>query len=118
MTEKNIEGEGKMVTQFGNANLREFVGIKIEWKMFLYERQGLLKGSAETVRINDMDLDYNIRTNLEFEGTIKENKILLNYIENGKNRKTSGQIEAILDGNEFKVDFHRLLLTLKELCIV
>lgn len=99
--DKKIDGEWTMISIVREADLKKYIGIEIKWKLFLTENDQKIKGTAEKIEINNEELDYNLRTTLEIEGNIKDDVITLNYIENGKLRKTSGIINATLNDNEF-----------------
>lgn len=103
--DKKIAGEWSMTCKIIEADFKPYIGMEIKWKIFLTENDQKVKGTAEKVLINNKELDYNLRTSMELEGNIKDDVITLNYIENGKIRKTSGIFIAIIKGNEFTGHF-------------
>lgn len=101
----NIAGEWLMTSKVDAADLSAYVGAEIQWKMFITENQNTVKGTAEKVKINGEELDYKQRTSLEFEGVVDGNNLVINYIENGKARKTSGIIKVKLEDERFYGNF-------------
>lgn len=99
--DKKIDGEWIMISKISEADLKQYIGAEVKWKLYITEKDHYVKGTAEKIAINNKDLDYALRTTLEFEGNIKDDKMNLSYIENGKIRKTSGIFVAIIKGNEF-----------------
>ena len=104
-SDNKIDGEWIMISKVREADLRQYIGMEIKWKLFITESEQKIKGTAEKIAINNKDLDYSLRTTLEIEGNIKDDKINLNYVENGKIRKTSGIFIAIINENEFNGEF-------------
>ena len=96
----NITGKWHMSSKISNADKKAYIGAEVQWDMFLTENNNSVKGSAEKILINNIPVDYKQRTALEFEGVIKNNKLFLNYIENGKIRKTFGLIEVVIQKNK------------------
>lgn len=103
--DKKIDGEWVMTTKIKEADLKQYVGMEVKWKLFLTENEQRIKGTAEKIAINNKELDYALRTTLELEGNIKDDKLNLNYIENGKIRKTSGILLLTISDNEFEGQF-------------
>lgn len=103
--DKKIDGEWVMTTKIREADLQKYVGMEVKWRLFLTENDQRIKGTAEKIAINDKELDYALRTTLELEGNIKDDKLNLNYIENGKIRKTSGILVVTISDNEFEGQF-------------
>ena len=92
-----------MTSTIEKADLKDYIGAEVEWKMYITECDNKIKGSAEKIKINGEDLDYSQRTSLEFEGIIEDNnKLVVNYIENGKRRKTNGIIKATFSKDNFE----------------
>jgi len=103
--DKKVDGEWEMISKVENADFKEYVGLEIKWKMFITEQDNKVKGSAEKIEINYKPLDYRIRTSMNFDGTIKGNKMILNYTEAGKMRNTTGIIIVKLSNESFKGNF-------------
>ncbi|MDI1257210.1 MAG: hypothetical protein PSV16_14040 [Flavobacterium sp.] len=101
----NINGEWKMISQIEDSSLSTYKGMTVEWQMFICENANDIKGTAEKVKINNVELSAASRTSLEFEGHITDDQIVLNYQENGKKRRTSGIITAKLNGDSFEGKF-------------
>jgi hypothetical protein len=102
---KKIDGEWIMTNKVKEADLKQYIGMEVKWKLYITESENKVKGTAEKVAVNNDDLDYSLRTTLEIEGNIKDDKMNLNYVENGKIRKTSGIFIATINGNEFSGQF-------------
>lgn len=102
-TSNDLSGEWLMTSTIEKADLKDYIGAEVEWKMYITECDNKIKGSAEKIKINGEDLDYSQRTSLEFEGIIEDNnKLVVNYIENGKRRKTNGIIKATFSKDNFE----------------
>lgn len=101
----NLAGEWLMISRITNADMKSYIGAEVQWKMFITECDNKIKGTAEKIKINDIDLEYNQRTSLEFDGVIEKEKLFINYIENGKSRKTSGIMEVVFQNDKFSGKF-------------
>ncbi|MBK8955282.1 MAG: hypothetical protein IPM34_06975 [Saprospiraceae bacterium] len=99
--DKKIDGEWIMVCKVREADLKKYVGLEIKWKLFITENNQLVKGTAEKIAINNQSLNYDLRTSMKIEGNIKHNIMTLNYIENGRQRQTSGIITATIKDKIF-----------------
>lgn len=97
----NLTGEWLMTSKVEKSDFKAYIGADVQWRMFITECDNKVKGTAEKIKINGIDIDYNQRTSLEFEGVIEKNKLTINYIENGKIRKTSGIIDVIFEKDKF-----------------
>lgn len=97
----NLSGKWIMISKIIQADKKDYIGAKVEWKMFLSESDEKLKGTAEKIKINGIELNYNQRTSMSLEGIIEKNKIILNFIEAGKIRETSGIIEATFEKDKY-----------------
>ena len=104
-SDKKLDGEWQMTTTVQEADLKDYKGLQIKWKMFITENSEDIKGTAEKTAINNIPLDYKIHTSMTFEGHIKGNKMILNYTETGKLRNTSGIMEIELQKNRFNGTF-------------
>lgn len=105
-TSNDLSGEWLMTSTIEKADLKDYVGAEVEWKMYITESDNKIKGTAEKIKINGEPLDYSQRTSLNFDGIIEnDNKLIINYIENGKLRKTSGLIKAIFSNDNFEGEF-------------
>lgn len=101
----NLAGEWLMTSKVTKADMKAYIGAEVQWKMFITESDNKIQGTAEKIKINGVDLDYNERTSLELNGTIEKNKLIINYTENGKVRKTSGIINSTFFKNKFSGKF-------------
>lgn len=101
----NLAGEWLMTSKVNEADLSAYVGAEIQWRMFITENQNTVKGTAEKAKINGKELDYKQRTSLEFEGVVDGKTLVINYVENGKIRKTSGIIKVKFDDKRFFGEF-------------
>lgn len=101
----NLAGEWLMTSNVTNADMKAYIGAEIEWKMFITECDNKIQGVAEKITINGVDVDYNQRTSMELNGIIEENKLIINFVENGKVRKTSGIIIARFKDDTFSGNF-------------
>lgn len=97
----NLAGEWLMTSKVNEADLSAYIGTEIQWRMFITENQNTIKGTAEKVKINGKELDYKQRTSLEFEGVVEGKTLIINYVENGRVRKTSGIIKVQFDEGKF-----------------
>lgn len=104
-TSNNLAGEWLMISKVEKADLKTYIGAEIQWRMFMTECEGKISGTAEKVKINGVNVDYNQRTLMEFEGVIEKNKLFINYVENGKKRKTNGIITVVFENDKFSGDF-------------
>lgn len=102
---KKIDGEWIMTSKVREADLKQYIGMEIKWKLYITENENRVKGTAEKISINNDELDYSLRTTMDIEGNIKDDKLNLNYVENGKIRKTTGIFIATISGNEFSGQF-------------
>lgn len=101
----NLTGEWLMTSKITKADLKTYIGAKVQWKMFITESDNKIHGAAEKIKINNVDVEYNQRTSLEFDGVIEKDKFFINYIENGKLRKTSGIMEVTFRNDKFSGKF-------------
>lgn len=101
----DLAGEWLMTSKITKADMKVYIGAEVKWKMFITECDNKIKGTAEKIKINNIDLEYNQRTSLEFDGVIEKNKLFINYIENGKSRKTSGIIKVTFQKDKFSGKF-------------
>lgn len=101
----NLTGEWLMTSKITKADLKAYIGAEVQWKMFVTESDNKIQGTAEKIKINGVDVDYDERTSLEFNGVIEKNKLTINFIENGKARKTSGIIKSIFQEDSFFGNF-------------
>ena len=101
----NLAGEWLMTSRVEKAGLKAYLGSEIQWKMFIDENQNIVKGTAEKIKVNGQELDYNQRTSLEFEGFIDGKTLVINYVEDGKIRKTSGIIKVRFNEKRFSGEF-------------
>jgi len=102
---KHLNGEWIMITEISDSKFSSYKGMTVQWKMFVCENGNVIKGTGEKIKINNVFLDAKDRTTLEFEGSIKDDKIAINYTEFGKLRKTSGIIIANLGHDQFSGTF-------------
>ena len=100
-----LTGEWLMTSTIEEADLKAYIGSQVQWKMFMTECDNKIQGTAEKIKINGVDLDYNQRTSLEFDGIIEDDKLFINYFENGKSRKTSGIINVTFIDEQFSGTF-------------
>ena len=101
----NLTGEWLMTSKITKADMKAYIGAEVQWKMYITESDNKIQGTAEKIKINGIDVDYNQRTSLEFNGVIEKNKLTINYVENGKVRKTSGIIKSIFQDDSFFGNF-------------
>lgn len=101
----NLAGEWLMTSKVFHADMKAYIGAEVQWKMFITESDNKIQGTAEKIKINGVDVDYNQRTSMEFNGVIEENKLIINFVENGKMRKTSGIIIARFKEDTFSGSF-------------
>ncbi|MGB3228822.1 MAG: hypothetical protein WBB02_12695 [Saprospiraceae bacterium] len=104
-TDKKINGEWIMISKINEADLKEYLGLEIQWKLFLTEKDQIIKGKAEKVTINNEKLNYDLRTSMDIEGNLKDDVLTLNYTEYGKRRNTTGIIIATLNDKGFVGQF-------------
>jgi hypothetical protein len=103
--DKNIDGEWEMTSKICHANLEEYVGMEFKWKLYLTESDKKVSGTAEKIAVNGKDIDFNRRTSMDLVGNIKDDVLTLNYVENGRIRKTSGILITTLKNNTFTGTF-------------
>jgi len=103
--DKKIDGEWKMTSKITDADLKKYIGIEIQWKLYLTEIDQKVKGTAEKIAIDNKELDYNLRTTIDIEGNIKNNILTLNYTEYGIKRKTTGIFFININDNVFNGHF-------------
>lgn len=101
----DLTGEWLMTSKIEKSDYKAYIGSSVQWTMFITECENKVKGTAEKIKINGIDLDYKQRTSLEFEGVIEKNRLVINYFENGKMRRTSGIINVILEKDKFSGQF-------------
>lgn len=101
----NLTGEWLMTSKIIKADLKAYIGAEVQWKMFITESNNKIQGTAEKIKINGVDVDYNQRTSLELDGIIEGNKLIINFVENGKVRKTSGILKSIFQEDSFSGNF-------------
>lgn len=101
----NLAGEWLMTSKVTHADMKAYIGAEVQWKMFITESDNKIQGTAEKIKINGVDLDYNQRTSMEFNGVIEDDNLILNFVENGKVRKTSGIIIASFQEDTFSGSF-------------
>lgn len=63
-----LTGEWLMTSTIEEADLKAYIGSEAQWKMFMTECDNKIQGTAEKIKNNGVDLDYNQRTSLEFDG--------------------------------------------------
>lgn len=113
--DKKLDGEWEMTSIIKEADSKDFIGLKIKWKMFISEQENRVKGSAEKIEINNKSLNYQQRTTINFEGNIKGKVMTLNYSELGKKRITTGIIIVQIKDNEFLGNFSQSASTTRGL---
>ncbi len=94
-----------MNSEIQKAELTSYLGMKIEWKLHLAQSGKRIEGTGEKIKVNGIQLDYSERTSIDIKGSVNGNIFTLQYIENGKKRKTNGIFEGQLNGNEFQGTF-------------
>ncbi len=103
--DKKIDGEWIMTCKILEADLKAYEGKESKWKMFLTEKDQIVKGNAEKIEVDNTVLEYDQRTIMQLEGNLKGAKITLNYTEEGKLRNTQGILTATVTDNEFTGHF-------------
>ncbi len=101
----HLPGEWTVTSIVQQSDYTPYLGARIKWKMFITEHENEIKGTAEKVVYNDKEIPVAIRTKLEIEGTVENNRFSFHYTENGKKRETSGVMTAEFDDNSFKGNF-------------
>jgi len=101
----SFSGEWLMKSEIQKADSPSYVGMELEWKLHLFQKGKSIEGTGEKIKVNGVKISYSERTSIDIKGTIKGDNFTLQYIENGKNRKTTGTFTGKMDGGEFTGKF-------------
>ena len=104
-SQKRYEGVWEMTTEVESAELKSYVGMKIDWTLHLSQTDNKLTGTAEKISVNSVKLNFRNRTTLELNGSLNKNRFTLTFIENGQLRKTNGILYGEFSNNKFEGHF-------------
>ncbi|MEM9546557.1 MAG: hypothetical protein AAGA77_11330 [Bacteroidota bacterium] len=101
----SFEGEWIMTSQIEEAMKSDYIGMEIQWVLYLTQNGNAIEGTGEKIKVNGEDLDYTSRTKLELKGSIKGNTLNLFYKDFGTRRTTDGFFKGEVSGNTFSGTF-------------
>ncbi|WP_103867579.1 hypothetical protein [Aquimarina sp. I32.4] len=100
-----FQGEWIMTSEIQDSQMSNYIGMNIEWVLHITQNGQELEGTGEKIKVNNIKLNYIERTNLRLKGSINGKQFIINYIENGKQRQTSGIFKGQINENIFQGEF-------------
>ena len=68
---EDYSGEWNMTSKVEQAQLSNYIGMEIVWRLHLVQNGNQLQGTAEKISVNSKELDFNTRSSLYFNGTLE-----------------------------------------------
>lgn len=100
-----LEGEWIMSSKVKEAKMNKYIGMNIEWTLHPIQNGNSLEGTGEKIKVNHEELSFSERTKIVIKGTVEGENFIMNYIEKGKQRQTSGIFQGKVDGKVFQGEF-------------
>ncbi len=96
---KDITGEWKIKFTNEHSSYKPYIGETHVQKIFFTQNEKNVTGEGEKIQYNGEDLPSAKRRQLEYKGTIDDNKLVATYSLHGQLRESIGIIQAIISND-------------------
>jgi|GEM_PF-3896532 hypothetical protein len=105
--QNDISGKWEIDQTIQQSSLSRYKGLKVSYQVFLTQDGEIVQGNGEKYSENNTPIKPEDRIPVEINGKVDGHKLILDIVEHGKLRETTGQMILTLkkDFNTFTGEF-------------
>ena len=93
----DLTGAWTVATQIESSSLARYEGLQLGYEMRLTQRGDRVTGVGRKVTENGAGIGRRAQTAVTVTGSIRGDRLLLNFVEKGTRRSTQGRFELLID---------------------